>query len=112
LSPSPVPIDVEGQTEEILSRTVIGPHLEAHGWNVSWSVLESRRLASGAKFRGWRLGKRCDQAIGKRAVRKLLHDKRSERSIHGVHFGHFRVQWDSKVQVRRFPLWGPQNFEV
>jgi hypothetical protein len=43
---------VEGQTEEIVARDVVAPHLASHGWTVSVSILATKHPAGGAKVRG------------------------------------------------------------
>ena len=42
---------VEGQTEEILVRDLFAPHLDRHGWWVSFSVLRTKRVAGGRDHR-------------------------------------------------------------
>lgn len=43
---------VEGQTEESVVRTVLQPHLEHHGWSVTYSILVTKRAAGGAQCGG------------------------------------------------------------
>lgn len=43
---------VEGQTEEIVVNNVIAPHLAHKGWEVSVSILATKRPAGGGKVRG------------------------------------------------------------
>jgi Domain of unknown function (DUF4276) len=43
---------VEGQTEEVVVREVLAPHLAGPNTWVTFSILASRRLPSGAKARG------------------------------------------------------------
>lgn len=42
----------EGQTEEILARDVIGPHLSAADVWVTWSIFTTKRPAGGPAFKG------------------------------------------------------------
>ncbi|MFB9300302.1 DUF4276 family protein [Kibdelosporangium philippinense] len=43
---------VEGQTEETVVRDIIAPHLTAVGWWVNWSIVKTKRPASGPAHRG------------------------------------------------------------
>jgi hypothetical protein len=42
----------EGQTEEIVARDVVVPHLTTNGWTVSVSILATKHPAAGGKIRG------------------------------------------------------------
>ncbi|HEX5118733.1 MAG TPA: DUF4276 family protein [Pseudonocardiaceae bacterium] len=43
---------LEGQTEEVMLRNVLEPHLRTAGWTVSWSILVTKRLVDGPAHRG------------------------------------------------------------
>jgi hypothetical protein len=43
---------LEGQTEETITRDIIGPHLESVGWFVAWSIIKTKRPAVGPAHRG------------------------------------------------------------
>jgi hypothetical protein len=43
---------LEGQTEETITRDIIGPHLESVGWFVCWSIVKTKRPAAGPAHRG------------------------------------------------------------
>ena len=62
---------LEGQTEEVITREVLRPYLESVGWFVSFSVIKTRRPASGPAQRG---GVSSWPHI-ERDVRRLLRDR-------------------------------------
>jgi hypothetical protein len=43
---------VEGQTEEVVVNTVIGPHLRSFGWHTTYSLVKTKRPASGPSHKG------------------------------------------------------------
>ena len=43
---------LEGQTEEQVARDLLQPHLETCGWQVSYSVIKTKRTASSGAHRG------------------------------------------------------------
>ncbi|RZQ64947.1 DUF4276 family protein [Amycolatopsis suaedae] len=43
---------VEGQTEEIVVRQVLAPHLQEHGWSVTHSLVTTKRPVTGPPQRG------------------------------------------------------------
>lgn len=43
---------VEGQSEEIVVRNVLEPYLRGRGWVVAWSIVVTKRSASGSNHRG------------------------------------------------------------
>lgn len=61
---------VEGQTEEALVRDVFEPHLAAHGWFVTYSIVKTKRPAGTAAHKGGVTGWRQLE----REIRLLLHD--------------------------------------
>lgn len=83
---------VEGQTEETLCRSVFEPHLAARGWRVSISILSTKRLASGAKFRG---GVGGWEKVRRELTRLLPNfDRRAPRStVFTMSSRHWRAQW-------------------
>lgn len=50
--PGRLHILVEGQPEETVVRNVLEPHLRTHGWLVSYSIVTTRRPASGPAHKG------------------------------------------------------------
>jgi hypothetical protein len=62
---------LEGQTEEVITREVLKPYLESVGWLVSFSVIKTRRPASGPAQRG---GVSSWPHI-ERDIRRLLRDR-------------------------------------
>jgi hypothetical protein len=59
---------LEGQTEEIVAQDLIKPHLASQGWQVTHSIVTTKRPAAGPSFRG---GVRSWASL-EREIRRLL----------------------------------------
>lgn len=46
---------LEGQTEEAIANALLLPHFKDRGWEVSQSIVTTKRPASGGKFRLFRI---------------------------------------------------------